>query len=62
MTIFTEDDLADTPILTEWQIVGGRRSQPQLFGVHAFHEGARVSAGHMRPLYAQQLSETGAVA
>jgi len=47
MTIFTEDDLADTPILTEWQIVGDLHSQPQLFGVHQFHEGTRVAIGEI---------------
>jgi hypothetical protein len=44
MTIFTDDDLANTPVLTEWQIVGGSNRQPQLFGTHAFHEGTRVTA------------------
>ena len=47
MTIFSDDDLADTPILTEWQIVGDLLSQPQLFGVHAFHEGTRVAVGEV---------------
>jgi hypothetical protein len=42
--IFTDEDLCDTPVLAEWQIVGGLRSPPQLFGVHAFHEGTRVTA------------------
>ncbi len=42
MTIFSDEDLADTPILTEWQIVGTRDWQPRIFGVHAFHEGTRV--------------------
>jgi hypothetical protein len=43
VTIFTDDDLANTPILTEWQIVGDGHSQPRLFGMHAFHEGTRVA-------------------
>lgn len=47
MTIFTEDDLADTPILTEWQIVGDGHSQPQIFDAHAFHEGTRVAVGEV---------------
>jgi hypothetical protein len=47
MTIFTDDDLSDTPILTEWQIVGGLNRQPQLFGMHAFHEGTRVAAAEV---------------
>jgi hypothetical protein len=45
--IFTEEDLADTPILTEWQIVGGPDGRPLLFGVHAFHEGTRVAAAEL---------------
>jgi hypothetical protein len=44
MTIFTDDDFADTPALTEWQIVAGTDGRPLLFGVHAFHEGTRVAA------------------
>jgi hypothetical protein len=47
MTIFTDDDLSDTPILTEWQIVGDLHSQPQIFGVHQFHEGTRVAVGEV---------------
>jgi hypothetical protein len=44
MTIFTDDDLSDTPILTQWQIVGGLDGRPRLFGTHAFHEGTRIAA------------------
>ena len=47
MTIFTDDDLADTPALTDWQIVGGAGRRPQLFGSHAFHEGARITAAEV---------------
>lgn len=43
MTIFT-DDLANTPLLCQWQIVGGIDGRPLLFGTHAFHEGTRVAA------------------
>ena len=43
MTIFDEDAWQDTPILTEWMIVGGLREGPRLIGRHAFHEGARVA-------------------
>jgi hypothetical protein len=44
MTIFTDEDLDDTPILSEWQIVGSTDGRPLLFGMHAFHEGTRVAA------------------
>lgn len=45
--IFTDDDLADTPMLSEWQIVGGSDERPRLFGMHAFHEGTRVAAAEV---------------
>lgn len=47
MTIFNGEDLADLPLLTDWQIVGGVGRQPQLFGAHAFHEGERVAAAEI---------------
>jgi hypothetical protein len=47
VTIFDDKDLADTPILTQWQIVGGADGRPKLFGAHAFHEGTRVAAAEV---------------
>jgi hypothetical protein len=47
MTIYLEDDFVDCPHLAEWQIVGGLRMQPQLFGTHAFHEGTRVAVSEL---------------
>jgi len=47
MVIFTDEELQDTPILTDWQIVGGLNRQPQLFGSHAFHDGTRVAVAEM---------------
>jgi hypothetical protein len=45
--IFNDEDLQDTPLLTDWQIVGGVGRQPQLFGAHAFHEGERIAAAEI---------------
>lgn len=47
MVIFTDEELQDTPILTDWQIVGGLNRQPQLFGSHAFHDGTRVAVAEI---------------
>jgi hypothetical protein len=43
MTIYTDEDLADTPTLAELQIVGALRLPPCLVGAHAFHEGKPVA-------------------
>jgi len=44
MTIFTEEDLADAPLLVNWTIqTGVRGGPPMLAGMHAFHEGSRLA-------------------
>ena len=47
MVIFNDEDLADCPVLSEWQIVGDLRQQPQIFGTHAFHEGRRTAVAEI---------------
>lgn len=47
MPLFMDQDLANTPIMTEWQIVGGANHQPQLFGTHAFHEDTCIAVAEI---------------
>lgn len=42
--IYTEQDLADCPLLVNWTIqAGARGGPPMLAGMHAFHEGQRLA-------------------
>ena len=43
MTIFSEDDLADAPVLQRWSIFVGEQGRPFVTGQHAFHEGVRTA-------------------
>ena len=43
MTIFSEEDLMDTPILRRWSIFVGEQGRPFVTGQHAFHEGVRTA-------------------
>jgi hypothetical protein len=47
MTIFYDDALADTPLLTTWTIAEGDRGAPIINGVHSFHEGRRVVSAEL---------------
>jgi len=42
--IYTEEDLADAPLLVNWSLQqGARGGPPMLVGLHAFHEGSRIA-------------------
>ncbi len=43
MTIFSEDDLAEVPVLQRWSIFVGEQGRPFVTGQHAFHEGVRTA-------------------
>ena len=43
MTIFSEEDLMDTPVLQRWSIFVGEQGRPFVTGQHAFHEGVRTA-------------------
>jgi hypothetical protein len=43
MTIFSEDDLAEAPVLQRWSIFVGEQGRPFVTGQHSFHEGVRTA-------------------
>ena len=43
MTIFSEDDLTDAPVLQRWSIFVGEQGWPFITGQHPFHEGVRTA-------------------
>ena len=43
MTLFTENDFEDCPVLHRWSIIAGDGGYPFITGQHSFHEGIRTA-------------------
>lgn len=43
MTLFSDEDLHDCPVLTHWSIFVGEQGHAFVTGRHAFHEGVRTA-------------------
>ena len=47
MTVFYNEALVDTPILSSWTIAQGDRGAAIINGIHEFHEGQRVVSSEL---------------
>jgi hypothetical protein len=46
--MFMVEDFVDTPLLTNWAIVQGKKGGPPIInGSHSFHEGQRIVAAEV---------------